>query len=78
MNFVEVFDKFLLKNIGSDVSSNCSVCCSISGSDGKSRMVDNFHDIPMALMSTFLCTSVKFSRPAGMQATSVLGQQKWA
>ena len=59
MTFAEMFDKFVLKNIGGDVSSHRLVSCSISGSDGNSHAVDNFHDIPVAVMATFLCTSVK-------------------
>ena len=71
VTFAEVFDKFVSKNIGGDVSSHRLVSCSISGSDGKSHAVDNFHDTPVAVMATFLCTSVKFLITAGTPATNV-------
>ena len=71
MTFAEVFDKFVSKNIGGDVSSHRLVSCSISGSDGQSHTVDNFHDTPMAVVATFLCTSVKFSISGGTPATNV-------
>ena len=53
------------------ISSHRLVSCGISGSDGKSHTVDNFHDTPVAIMATFLCTSVKFSISVGTPATNV-------
>ena len=72
VTFAEVFDKFVSKNIGGDVSSHRLVSCSISGSDGKSHAVDNFHDTAVAVMATFLCTSVTFSISAGTPTTKLM------
>ena len=46
VTFAEVLDKFVLKNIGGDVSSHRLVSCNVSGSDVKSNAVGTFHDTP--------------------------------